>query len=107
MLYGTGGGAYGKVRSRFVPGNPAQAFAESGTIEKAWGYTYGGGIEQKIAPNFSIGAQYLYTSLKTEDYNLRLTGGAFSIVNAGGTDFQRSSDRFGFHKAQVTANFRF
>lgn len=112
LLYGTGGGAWGKIRNSFASTNVANTFTGSGN-DDAWGYRAGGGIEQRLAPNFSIGAQYLFTSLKDKGYTVRTARGTspannpFVLVNANGTDFQRSGNRFNSHVAAVTANFRF
>ena len=112
LVYGTGGGAYGKIRNSFRTSNGANSFATNGN-DHAWGYRYGGGIEQLIAPNFSIGAQYLYTSLKDNDARVAVGPGTapatnpFLLANATGTDFRRSSSRFATHSVAVTASFRF
>jgi outer membrane immunogenic protein len=113
LLYGTGGLAWGKIERSFSTSNVPNSFTEADD-DDAWGYKVGGGIEQRIAPNFSIGAQYMFTSLKDDDYTVRagtsprITGpNPFLRVNAAGTDFQRSHSRFNSHAAQVTASFRF
>ncbi|MFD1950340.1 outer membrane protein [Sphingomonas arantia] len=112
LIYGTGGGAWGKVRNSFASTNVANVFTGNGN-DDAWGYRVGGGIEQRVAPNFSIGAQYLFTSLKDGSYNVRTSRGTspannpFVLVNTDGTDFRRSGDRFNSHVAAVTASFRF
>lgn len=112
LIYGTGGGAWGKVKNSFSSTNVANAFTGNGN-EDAWGYRVGGGIEQKVAPNFSIGAQYLFTSLKADDYVVRTSRGTapannpFLLVNNGGTDFQRTGNKFNSHVVAVTSSFRF
>ena len=111
LVYATGGGAWGKIRNSFRTNNAVNSFTNTGN-EDAWGYTYGGGIEQRVAPNFSIGAQYLFTSLEDDDFRVRAQGPApatnpFIRVNSAGTDFRRSQERFNTHSVRVTANFRF
>lgn len=111
LVYGTGGIAWGKIRDSFATSNTANQFTNRGK-DDAWGYRVGGGIEQRLGGGFSIGAQYLYTSLKDEDFRVRAGGPApagnpFLRVNASGTDFARSGDRFNYHSAQVAVNFRF
>ena len=111
LVYGTGGIAWGKVRSSFATSNTANVFTSSGQ-DDSWGYRAGGGIEQRIGRGFSIGAQYLYTSLKDDDFRVRAGGPApagnpFLRTNAQGTDFARSGERFNSHSAHVTASFRF
>jgi outer membrane immunogenic protein len=112
LVYGTGGLAYGKIRNSFRTSNTVNTFS-SATNDDAWGYKAGGGIEQKVADNFSIGAQYLFTSLKDEGFNIRASGAnvpvsnPFIQKNKEGTDFSRSSDRFSSHNLSVVASFRF
>ncbi|HEX8513458.1 MAG TPA: outer membrane beta-barrel protein [Allosphingosinicella sp.] len=111
LVYGTGGVAWGKIRNSFFTSNTANVFTNSGN-DDAWGYRAGGGIEQRLGRGFSIGAQYLYTSLKDDDFRVRAGGPApagnpFLRTNAAGTDFARSGDRFNSHSAHVTASFRF
>jgi outer membrane immunogenic protein len=111
LVYGTGGPAWGKIRNSFATSNTANVFTNTGN-EDAWGYRAGGGIEQRLGGGFSIGAQYLYTSLKDDDFRVRAGGPApagnpFVRTNPAGTDFARSGDRFNSHSAHVTVNFRF
>ena len=111
LVYGTGGVAWGKIRNSFATSNTANAFTNTGN-EDAWGYRVGGGIEQRLGGGFSIGAQYLYTSLKDDDFRVRAGGPApagnpFLRTNPSGTDFARSGDRFNSHSAHVAVNFRF
>jgi outer membrane immunogenic protein len=114
LVYGTLGPAYGKIRRSFSTSNRVNSVTESGGNGDAWGYRAGGGVEQKVSDNFSIGVQYLYTSLKdTDDYTVRL-GGAnvpvsnpFILRNPNGTDFERSSRRFNSNNVSVVASFRF
>lgn len=111
LLFGTGGIAWGKIRNSFATNNAVNTFTDNGN-DDAWGYRIGGGIEQRVASNFSIGAQYLYTSLKDGDYTVRAQGPApatnpFILDNPLGTDFQRSGGRFNSHNVSVVASFRF
>lgn len=111
LVYGTGGAAWGKIRNSFSTSNTANSFTDTGN-EDAWGYVYGGGVEQKVAPNFSIGVQYLFTSLKDDDFRVRAAGPApatnpFIRVNSAGTDFRRSDEDFTNQSVRVTASFRF
>jgi outer membrane immunogenic protein len=111
LVYGTGGLAWGKIRNRFATTNTVNTFTDSGN-EDAWGYKVGGGIEQRVGPNFSIGLQYLYTSLKDDDFRVRAAGPApatnpFIRTNPNGTDFARSGERFTNHNVSLTASFRF
>ena len=111
LFYGTGGGAYGKIRNSFSTSNTANSFAISGKND-AWGYSAGGGVEQRIG-RFAIGLEYLYTSLKDDGARINVGAGTapatnpFLLAGAGGTDFRRSDPRFNWHSARVTATYRF
>lgn len=115
LLYATGGGAYGRIRNSFNSNlNTANAFAGSGDSD-AWGYTVGGGIEQKIARNFSVGLLYKYTSLNPDNYHVTVGQGSAAAdgpftnpaTTSSQTAIERSHDRFNYHSAMVTASYRF
>ena len=112
LIYGTGGPAWGKIRHSFATTNATNSFTTNGN-DKDWGYRYGGGIEQLIAPNFSIGLAYLYTRLKDKDARVAVGRGTalatnpFVLVNATGTDFKRSSSHLTMQSVTVTASYRF
>ena len=110
LFYGTGGVAYGKLRNRFTTSNTANSFATNGNHD-AWGYSAGGGVEQRIGA-FSIGLEYLYTSLRDEDTRVAVGAGTAPatnpfILNGGGTTIARSDSNFRWHSMRVTAAFRF
>ena len=112
LFYATGGGAYGKVRSSFSTSNTANSFFGTNSND-AWGYAGGGGVEQKLGKNFSIGLEYLYTDLNDNKGRIRVGPGTaaatnpFLLAGAGGTDFQRSDNRFRWHAMRAVATFRF
>lgn len=111
LFYGTGGAGYARIKSDFSTTNTANAFSTSGTRNK-WGVQYGGGIEQKIGRNFSIGLEYLYHDYNTPDARVLVTQGAAPATNPfvlGGTTttFARSDNKFNWHSLRLTAAFRF
>lgn len=112
LFYATGGAAYAKVRNRFDTSNTANAFSVSGS-DDAWGYSAGGGVEQRVTRNFSVGLQYLYSSYKNDDARVTASQGAapatnpFILANAAGTDFRRSDTNFRTHSMRLTGSFRF
>lgn len=112
LFYGTGGAAYGKIKNSFTTTNGANSFTDNGN-SNSWGYSYGGGVEAKIASNFTIGLEYLYTNFVDDDYNVSVGPGTapitnpFRIVNANGTDMRRSDSDFDMHNIRFTAAFRF
>jgi outer membrane immunogenic protein len=113
LVYGTGGVAYGKIQRSFATSNTVNTVTVSDADKDLWGYRVGGGIEQRVAPNFSIGLQYLHTSFKDDDYSVRLGGATVPVsnpfirTNAMGTDFRRSGRRFNSNNVSVVASFRF
>ncbi|MDX3910894.1 MAG: outer membrane beta-barrel protein [Sphingobium sp.] len=117
LIYGTGGLAYGKIKNSFSAiNNTFNTFTESNRTDKDFGWTAGGGIEQKVANNFSIGVLYKYTRFNDDGYTVNAGQGTPpSAVNAfvnpvftsGSTNLQRTSDRFENHSVQATASFRF
>lgn len=111
LVFATGGVAWGKVRNSFATTNTANTFTNSGDSD-AWGYRVGGGIEQRLSSRFSVGLQYVYTSLKDDDFTVRAQGpapatNAFIRTNPSGTDFRRSDGRFDMHAVALTASYRF
>jgi outer membrane immunogenic protein len=56
LVYGTGGFAYGEVRSPW-----------SGYSNVRAGWTAGGGLEYLVSPNWSAKVEYLYTDLSTDN----------------------------------------
>ncbi len=110
LFYGTGGVAYGKLRNRFVTSNTANSFTTNGDHD-AWGYSAGGGVEQRIGA-FSIGLEYLYTSLRDDKSRVAVGAGTAPATNpfilgGGGTTIARSDSNFRWNTMRVTAAFRF
>lgn len=109
LFYATGGGAYAKLNNSFSSSNAANSFAVIGD-DMAWGWQAGGGVEQKLGRNFSIGLEYLYSRYDDSDSRVQVGTGSAGATNpfvlAGGADFRRSQD-FDFHSLRATAAFRF
>jgi len=113
LFYGTFGPGYAKIDRRFASTNTTNTFTGSGDRNQ-FGFLGGGGIEQKLGRNFSIGLEYMYHQYKDDDYRVRATGPAgtpfTNAVNGGtlnGTDFRRSDTNFRWHSMRATAAFRF
>jgi outer membrane immunogenic protein len=112
LFYATGGATYGKIKSSFSTTNTANSFTTNGD-QDVWGFSGGGGVEQMIGNNFSIGLEYIYTELKDNKGRVRVGPGTapatnpFLLAGAGGTDFRRSDDKFRWHSMRLTAAFRF
>nr|WP_314442567.1 outer membrane beta-barrel protein [uncultured Sphingomonas sp.] len=112
LLYATGGVVRGSFRQSFSTSNTANAFAITDTRTKGWGYRLGAGAEQKLGGNLSVGALYLYSSIKDDDSAISVTQGTapatnpFVLVNSGGTVIRRT-DRFKSHALKLTGSLRF
>lgn len=115
LVYGTGGGAWGRVEHLFTSSNGVNTFVpgkDAIRTETAWGYQAGGGLEVRLAPHWSLIGEYLFTSLDdAEDGLVRSQGPApatnpFILVNTAGTDLQRA-DRFEFQTVRVGLTYRF
>ena len=115
LVYGTGGAAWGSVDHQFTSSNSVNTFVPAKDeirSEMAWGYQAGGGIEVRLGARWSVGGEYLFTSLNDKlDATVRSQGPApatnpFILVNAAGTDLRRE-DRFEFETLRVGLNYRF
>lgn len=110
LFYGTGGGAYARVNNYFRTTNVVNGFTANGD-SNAFGFAAGGGIEQKVSKNVSIGLEFLHTQLQDDDYRVRVTGGPatspFTIGGGGGTDFRRSFEKFRYQSLRATVAYRF
>ena len=112
LFYAAGGPTYARIRTRNATSNTVNSFATNGTQDE-WGFNVGGGVEQKIGNNFSIGLEYLYTDVKADRGRVRVGPGTaaatnpFLLAGAGGTDFRFSNQHMRWHAIRLTAAFRF
>ena len=115
LIYGTGGLAYAQVDNSFTTTNGFNTFTEVQQDEAEWGYTVGGGVEQRLGDSLSLGVLYRYTDLGSTDYTVNAGNGTppsttNPFVNptttAGSTDIRRSGD-FDYHSIAATLSFRF
>ena len=74
MPYVTAGVVRAKVRSEFETSNTVNAFSTSGDNEKQNGYRVGGGFETRVGP-VALGALYLFTNIKDDDFRVNVTRG--------------------------------
>ncbi|ODP36911.1 outer membrane protein [Sphingomonas turrisvirgatae] len=111
LFYATGGAAYAKIDRSFATNNGANSFVDRNDDDMVWGWQVGGGVDQKISNNFSVGFEYLYSRYNDKDDGIRVGTGSAGATNpfvlAGGADLIRSDRKFDFHAARVTAAFRF
>ena len=114
LLYGTGGYASGEMSNRFITSNTVNSFTATVDEDSADGWQAGGGLEYKLAPNFTVFGEYVYTSLEPGEFEVRVGRGVAPFFspfilppNTTGTDFQRSSDEFNLHAVRIGMNYRF
>ena len=89
LLYAKGGYAWANNKTSIsVPGRHTLSDSQTHT-----GYTIGGGLEYLFTPNWSAKAEYMYTSLGSETYNLRA-----APLDSGNLDF---------HTIKVGVNYHF
>jgi len=74
LIYGTGGGAFGDVRTSVTPGFPGA------TGERA-GWSAGAGLEWMFAPNWSAKVEYLHYDLGTFSCTVGCATAATSPIN--------------------------
>ena len=112
LAYATAGAVRAKISNSFQSSNTANAFSLSEGGDSN-GVQFGAGIERKLADNISVGLEYLRTRIDDEDARVLTSQGTaplsnpFLLVNASGTNFRRSDDRFDLDTLQLTLNLRF
>lgn len=112
LLYATAGYAQANIENFFFTSNAANSFATSGDSD-ADGWQAGLGYEHLFGDNFTVGLEYLYTSLDDDEFRVRAGPGTaaatnpFLLVNPVGTDFARSDDEIELSSLRLTASFRF
>ena len=114
LIYGTGGGAWGRVDQSFTTSNAVNTFVSTADDDgdMVWGYQAGAGVEVRVAARWTVVGEYLYTSLDDRDASsVRAQGPApvtnpFTLVNGAGTDLQRAG-KFELQTVKVGLNYRF
>lgn len=113
LFYATGGAGYAQIGRSFRTTNTVNDFDPRGKRNQ-FGFQGGGGIEQKISRNLSIGLEYLYHQYDDDDFRVRATAGTAPATNpfilapnTTGTDLRRSDEKFRWHSMRATAAFRF
>jgi outer membrane immunogenic protein len=116
LLYGTGGLAYGGVRStssvfQTITPSPGAFFGGVGSMASSStrvGWTIGAGAEWMFAPNWSAKLEYLYYDLGSYTYNSPAVEGSpaagFPVVSA---DFVQTRVRNNGHIVRMGLNYHF
>lgn len=116
LVYATGGWAWGDMDHSFTTTNTANSFTPSGG-DDVDGYQLGVGYEMQLGnmmgwSNWSLGVEYLFTSLDDSDYEVAVGRGTapltnpFLLVNTTGTDMRRTKDDFEYGSLGVTLSWR-
>jgi len=107
LVYGTGGLAYGKVKTSYrfgVAFDGEEDFATGFSTSKTKaGWTIGGGAEYAITNNWTFKSEYLYTDLGKENTQATLrdfNGGGFGSTGD-------VSNHVKFHTVRVGLNYKF
>ncbi len=97
LVYGTGGLAYGKVKSSYSLGIGEDGIGESASKTKA-GWTIGAGAEYAIDNNWTLKSEYLYTDL-----------GKRTLINYTDEDLYTYNlkSNVKFHTVRVGLNYKF
>ena len=111
LVYATGGMAWGELDRTFSTSNGANSFTEIND-DTAEGHQIGAGVDWMLADNFTIGFEYLRTTLDDGDYAIDVGPGTapatnpFLLVNPAGTYMTRSEDEFEYDTYSITAAWR-
>ncbi len=117
LLYATAGMAWGDMDQSFTTTNTTNSFTPSEDSEID-GYQVGLGYEVKlgdvwlVGSGWSMGLEYIWTSLDDGDYPVAVGPGTapatnpFLIVNPTGTDMMRTKDLFEYSTVGLTLNWR-
>jgi outer membrane immunogenic protein len=113
LFYGTFGPSWAQIDNSYRQTQTTNSFTTRGD-KREFGINGGGGVEQKLGRNISVGLEYMYHQYKNDDFRVRLAGAAgtpfTNAANGGtasGTDFRRSDEKFRWHSMRGTVNFRF
>jgi opacity protein-like surface antigen len=113
LIYGTGGLAHADVDHRFDTSNTMNAFTPRDS-DSLNGHQWGLGVERKWNDSWSLGLEYLFTTLDDDEYTVRVTQGTAMATNpfvlapnTTGTDIRRSEKDFEFDSIRLSLNYRF
>jgi outer membrane immunogenic protein len=96
FLYGTGGAAYGKVKSHYSI-NVNDFSASDSTSDTQWGWTVGAGLEYAITDHWTFKTEYLYVDLGSQD-----------LVDISDDGFNANLDvETKFHTIKAGVNYKF
>jgi outer membrane immunogenic protein len=110
LAYGTGGFAYGRVRSQysfgFPTGAPVEAtFADSTNTLGGW--TAGGGLEWALGNHLSLRGEYLFLHLSGYGFSTSTTTGFCNSIPALSCNFNITRGGIDEHRLRVGLNYMF
>jgi outer membrane immunogenic protein len=117
LMYATAGMAWGDMDQSFTTTNTVNTFTPSEDSEID-GYQVGIGYEVKlgdiwlVGSGWSMGLEYIWTSLDDGDYPVAVGPGTapatnpFLITDPTGTDMKRTKDLFEYNTVGITLNWR-
>ena len=85
LFYGTFGGGYADIDDSFSTTNTANSFTGRGK-DRTFGILGGGGIEQKVSKNFSVGMEYMF-----HKYQDDLAAGSLAVLSSFGAGYSIGS----------------
>jgi len=105
LFYGTGGAAYGHVKTSYnIDYNNGEDTLSGSNSETQWGWTVGAGFEYGITKNVTLKAEYLYVDLGSanlaNDVTVHDTG--FRYINLDNADVDTK-----FHTLKAGLNYKF
>ncbi len=113
LMYATAGVAWADIHHSFATTNNLNSFTASNSKSNN-GYQVGLGVEKKMGDRWSIGLEYLRTSIRDRSPVVRAGSSAntfasnpFLIINSQGTDMKRSDDKFKDNSFMLTVSYRF
>lgn len=96
LIYGTGGAAYGQIKSDYTLNLSGVPFASVNFKDLKAGWTAGAGVEFAVAGNWTTKLEYLYIDLGNSE---------LAVTAAGVT--AKVERRFTDHVARIGVNYRF
>jgi outer membrane immunogenic protein len=106
LFYGSGGVAYGDVKSTFdfTASVPGSTVPETGSrTETRVGWAAGGGVNYAVTPNWILGVDYLHYDLGRTS----VTATLFLNPNTAGQDPITASQKVGGDIVRATINYKF
>lgn len=97
LLYGTGGLAYGDVKSS-ISGSLGGPGINESTSDTEYGWTIGGGLEYGITKNITFKTEYLYVDLGSK---------TLLDINSGEGQFVKIDADTKFHTLKAGLNYKF